>query len=138
MAKIDIVCPKCQSVQSVPTRRLSDPWVCLICRHVIPEPMQHRRKGDVHRLAIPLQGKIISSTGITNLAEIVADSAEYSKGFGDGPWDPTKMHVVDRSGEWAAHQERDRKQTLLLLGFVLFLIIGGGLALLFFVLIPLL
>jgi hypothetical protein len=87
-------------------------------------------------MAIPLHGKIISVSGITNLSEIVAESEEYSRGFKDSPWDPSMLNVVDRTDEWEAHQRGAKRQALVLLLFVLALIGGGGAALWWFVIRP--
>ncbi len=134
MAKVEVVCPHCKRNQSIPTRRLHSAWVCLVCRGTIEDPYMNKRKSDVPKLAIPLHGKIISSSGITNLSEIVADSEEYAKGFKDNPWDPSMLQVVDRSDEWEAQQASARRQTIVLLVVVVALIGGGGAALWYFVL----
>ncbi|MDC1141764.1 hypothetical protein OAU50_01610 [Planctomycetota bacterium] len=51
------------------------------CRGTIDDPFLHKKKSAPPKLAIPLHGKIISASGITNLSEIVAASEEYSDGF---------------------------------------------------------
>jgi hypothetical protein len=136
MAKVDVVCPHCKRLQAVPTRRLQAPWVCLVCRGTIDDPYMNKRKSDVPKLAIPLHGKIISASGITNLSEIVADSEQYSSGFSDVPWDPSNLQMVDYSGEWDAQQKAARRQTLLVLALVIALVFGGGVALWWFVVRP--
>jgi hypothetical protein len=133
MAKVEVLCPHCKRIQSVPTRRLHTAWVCLVCRGTIDDPYMNKRRSEVPKLAIPLHGKISSVSGITNLSEIVADSEEYSKGFKDSPWDPSKLAVVDRTDEWEAHQRGAKRQALILLVCVLLLIGGGGAALWWFV-----
>ncbi|MHC4840316.1 MAG: hypothetical protein ACYTDT_05045, partial [Planctomycetota bacterium] len=65
----------------MPQKRLQQPWVCLQCRGTIDDPFLHKKKTAPPKLAIPLHGKIISASGITNLSEIVAASEEYSDGF---------------------------------------------------------
>ena len=88
MANIEVVCPFCQRVQNVPEKRLQDKWVCLHCRGTIDDPFLHKKKSKIPQLAIPLHGKIISASGITNLSEIIATSEEYSKGFDESVYMP--------------------------------------------------
>jgi hypothetical protein len=88
MARIEVTCPYCQSLQNVPEKRLHEPWVCMKCRGTIDDPFLHKKKSPPPKLQIPLHGKIISASGITNLSEIVAASEEYSRGF-----DPSTIMV---------------------------------------------
>ena len=88
MARTEVVCPYCGSIQNVPDKRLSEPWVCMKCRGTIDDPFLHKKKAAPPKLQIPLHGKIISASGITNLSEIVAASEDYSKGF-----DPSTIMV---------------------------------------------
>ncbi len=81
MQNIEVICPFCRSLQRVPQKRLQQPWVCMKCRGTIDDPFLHKKKSAPPKLAIPLHGKIISASGITNLSEIVAASEEYSDGF---------------------------------------------------------
>lgn len=81
MQTIEVICPFCRSPQKVPQKRLQQPWVCMKCRGTIDDPFLHKKKSAPPKLAIPLHGKIISASGITNLSEIVAASEEYSDGF---------------------------------------------------------
>src|SRR5690606_16098057 len=52
------------------------------------DPFLHKKKAPPPKLQIPLHGKIISASGITNLSEIVAASEEYSRGL-----DPSTIMV---------------------------------------------
>ena len=88
MARTEVVCPYCKSIQNVPDKRLSEPWVCMKCRGTIDDPFLHKKKAPAPKLQIPLHGKIISASGITNLSEIVAASEDYAKGF-----DPSTVMV---------------------------------------------
>jgi len=88
MARVEVVCPYCQSIQQVPEKRLTEPWVCMKCRGTIDDPFLNKKKSAPPKLQIPLHGKIISASGITNLSEIVAASEEYSQGF-----DPSTIRV---------------------------------------------
>ncbi len=81
MQNIEVICPFCRSLQKVPQKRLQQPWVCMKCRGTIDDPFLHKKKSAPPKLAIPLHGKIISASGITNLSEIIATSEEYSDGF---------------------------------------------------------
>lgn len=81
MARVEVICPHCKNLQQVPDKKLQDPWVCMICKGTIDDPFLHKKKSPPPKLSIPLHGKIISASGITNLSEIVATSEEYSKGF---------------------------------------------------------
>ena len=91
MARVEVICPYCQSPQQVPDKRLHEPWVCMKCRGTIDDPFLHKKKSDPPKLQIPLHGKIISASGITNLSEIVAASEEYSRGF-----DPSTIMVPQK------------------------------------------
>lgn len=138
MAKVQVICPNCKKPQSLPTRRLHQPWVCLLCGKTIEDPYMNRRVADVPKLAIPLQGKIISSTGVTNLSDIVADSQSYSGGFSDLPWDPTKIHVGDYSDEWDLRRDRERRLMRILIVLMIILILGGAAALTWYIILPML
>lgn len=81
MQAIEVTCPFCKALQKVPQKRLQQPWVCMKCRGTIDDPFLHKKKSAPPKLAIPLHGKIISASGITNLSEIIAVSEEYSNGF---------------------------------------------------------
>ncbi|MCF6227205.1 MAG: hypothetical protein L3J82_00845 [Planctomycetes bacterium] len=73
------------------------------CRGTIDDPFLHKKKSAPPKLAIPLHGKIISASGITNLSEIVAASEEYSDGFDPstimlpGQFDLSVQDVQERS-----------------------------------------
>lgn len=130
MARIEVICPFCQSPQQVPDKRLHEPWVCMKCRGTIDDPFLHKKKSAPPKLQIPLHGKIISASGITNLSEIVAASEEYSRGF-----DPSTI-MVPQKFDLAAYTpppqagveaRRNRAFTALaVLAFVL--VIAAGLA----------
>jgi hypothetical protein len=137
MAKVEIICPHCNREQTLPTKRLYQPWVCLVCGQSIDDPYMCR-KSDVSKLAIPLQGKIISTTGITNLSEIVAESQAYSGGFSDAGWNPHQMQAADYTGEWEARRRVERRQMLILMALMAIFVLIGLFSLLFYVIIPML
>jgi hypothetical protein len=130
MARIEVICPFCQSPQQVPDKRLHEPWVCMKCRGTIDDPFLHKKKSAPPKLQIPLHGKIISASGITNLSEIVAASEEYSRGF-----DPSTIMVPQKfdlaaytpAPEAGLEGKRNRAVTaLIVLAFVL--VMAAGLA----------
>lgn len=138
MAKAEVVCPHCKRLQSVPTRRLHEPWRCLVCDGTIDDPFMHKKKSAVPELAIPLHGKIISASGITNLSEIVAASEAYGGGFENESWAPGKMQVGDYSAEYEAHKQGERRQSLLWIALLVLFILAGLASIVFFVVLPML
>lgn len=127
MARIEVICPYCQSSQQVPEKRLHEAWVCMKCRGTIDDPFLHKKKSDPPKLQIPLHGKIISASGITNLSEIVAASEEYSRGF-----DPSTI-LVPKSFELGAYTppaeagtEARRNRSITLLIMLLFALVVVG------------
>lgn len=136
MARVDIVCPFCKATQTVPDKRLHEPWVCMKCRGTIDDPFLNKKKSPPPKLQIPLHGKIISASGITNLSEIVASSEEYAKGF-----DPSTV-MIPGSFNLEGYQpppppevRRDRSYGLALLILAL-VVLGGGGAFYWFVILP--
>lgn len=129
MARVEVVCPHCRSIQQVPEKRLQEPWVCMKCRGTIQDPFLHKKKSDPPKLQIPLHGKIISASGITNLSEIVAASEDYSQGF-----DPSTIRVPGgfELGAYTPAQEvgaeaRKLRSTNLLIALVFVLVIVAAL-----------
>lgn len=119
MANIEVVCPHCQRIQNVPEKRLQDKWVCLQCRGTIDDPFLHKKKSKIPQLAIPLHGKIISASGITNLSEIIATSEEYSRGFDQSVYMP-KGFDLGAYTQPAAQDTLKAKRSLTWVWFVLF------------------
>ncbi|MCC7508258.1 MAG: hypothetical protein IT464_02650 [Planctomycetes bacterium] len=136
MAKIDVICPFCQRLQAVPENRLEQPWLCLVCRGTIDDPFLHKKKGPPPQLAIPLHGKIISASGITNLSEIVAASEAYGGDFEKESWAPGRMQVGDYSAEYEEHKQADKRQSVLWIVLVAVLILAGLGSILFWVVLP--
>lgn len=136
MARIEVVCPFCRSLQTVPQKRLHDAWVCMKCRGTIEDPFLHKKKSPAPQLQIPLHGKIISASGITNLSEIVASSEEYSKGFDDTVAIPGSFdieHYQPPSEPPPRRRDRSGVLAMLLFGVVILAGIGGFV---WFVLLP--
>jgi hypothetical protein len=88
MARTEIICPYCQKPQTLPDKVLHEPWRCMQCQGTIDDPFLHKKKSPPPKLQIPLHGKIISASGVTNLSEITAASEEYSPGF-----DPSTIRI---------------------------------------------
>ena len=136
MAKTEVVCPFCKAVQTVPDKRLHDAWVCMKCRGTIDDPFLHKKKAPPPKLQIPLHGKIISASGITNLSEIVAASEDYSKGFDPSTvMIPGSFNVEDYQPIPEPERRRDRSYVWALLVFGL-VILGGAGAFVWFVVLP--
>jgi hypothetical protein len=137
MSRTEIICPHCQSEQTVPDKRLSEPWVCMKCRGTIDDPYLHKKKSAPPKLAIPLHGKIISASGITNLSEITAASQEYSQGF-----DPSSIRIPGQfeltpAPAGPVYKEEAKKRTLtIVLALIFIMVIGGGLAAYYFLILP--
>lgn len=135
MARVEVTCPHCKGLQHVPDKRLHEPWVCMVCRGTIDDPFLNKKRSPPPKLAIPLHGKIISASGITNLSEIVATSEEYSKGF-----DPSTV-MIPQEFKLEAHlpppppPPKGGSNTLLLLVFAL-VIVSGLAAFVWFVIVP--
>lgn len=136
MARIEVVCPFCKAEQHVPEKRLREPWVCMKCRGTIDDPFLNKKKSPPPRLQIPLHGKIISASGITNLSEIVAASEDYSKGF-----DPSTV-MIPGSFNLEGYQtpvyvepKRDRSNVLMILIFAV-VIVAGLAAFVWLVIVP--
>jgi hypothetical protein len=97
------------------------------CRGTIDDPFLNKKKSPPPKLSIPLHGKIISASGITNLSEIVAASEDYAKGF-----DPSTV-MIPGSFDVDSYQpvpeperKKDRSYTWALLLFALVVLAGGG------------
>jgi hypothetical protein len=138
MARVEVICPHCKGLQQVPDKKLQEPWVCMLCKGTIDDPFLHKKKSPPPKLAIPLHGKIISASGITNLSEIVASSEEYSKGF-----DPSTIMIpgsFDLSSEMPQSRPVEVKTSgssgwLVMLLFFLVVALGSG-AFVWFVIVP--
>lgn len=130
MSRTEIICPHCGNEQNVPDKRLTEPWVCMKCRGTIDDPFLNKKKSAPPKLAIPLHGKIITASGITNLSEITAASEEYSQGF-----DPSTIRIpgqfeltpIAPSAPVYKDQAKNRRLTVVL-ALLFLMVIGGGLA----------
>lgn len=107
----------------------------MVCRGTIDDPFLHKKKG-APQLAIPLHGKIISASGITNLSEIVAASEAYGGDFEKDSWAPGSMQVGDYSAEYEEHKLADKRQSVLWIILVAVLILAGLGSILFWVVLP--
>ena len=138
MARVEVICPHCKNLQQVPDKKLQEPWVCMICKGTIDDPFLHKKKSAPPKLAIPLHGKIISASGITNLSEIVATSEEYSRGF-----DPSTVMIpgsFDLTSEvprlnTAEYKKSGGSSWLIMLLFFLIVALGSA-AFVWFVIVP--
>jgi hypothetical protein len=103
------------------------------CSGTIDDPYLHKKKSPPPKLAIPLHGKIISASGVTNLSEITAASEEYSQGF-----DPSTIRVpgqfeLGTNAPPPVYREQAKNRTMTaILALVFILVIGGGLTLYYF------
>ena len=134
MARVEIICPFCQNSQSLPDKLLLEPWRCMKCQGTIDDPFLHKKKSAPPKLAIPLHGKIISASGVTNLSEITAASEEYSQGF-----DPSSIRIPGQFELTAQappvyKDEAKKRTTTIVLAIVFILVIAGGLAAYYFLL----
>lgn len=136
MARIEVVCPFCKTVQNVPEKRLREPWVCMKCRGTIEDPFLNKKKAPPLTLQIPLHGKIISASGITNLSEIVASSEEYAKGFDPSTvMIPGSFNLEGYQAPAYVEPRRDRSNVLMILIFAT-VIVAGLAAFVWFVIVP--
>ena len=147
MDKIEIVCPFCGKSAAVNHERINEPWVCMFCDNTIENPYEHR-KSDAEQisLSIPLQGRIISMSGTTNLSDLVASSATYAEGFMSGKEKPPTRFDLGKynpraskksySGQYQVVSER-RRMWLIFFVIATLLVAGVG-ALFWFVLWPML
>jgi hypothetical protein len=132
MARIEIICPYCQSPQAVPEKLLHEPWRCMKCQGTIDDPFLNKKKSAPPKLAIPLHGKIISASGITNLSEITAASEEYSQGF-----DPSSIRIpgqfeLTQQAPPVYKDEVKKRTTTIVLAIIFTLVIAGGLTAYYF------
>jgi hypothetical protein len=134
MSRTDVICPHCQSEQSVPDKRLSEPWVCMKCRGTIDDPFLHKKKSGPPKLAIPLHGKIITASGITNLSEITAASEEYSQGFDPSTIRiPGQFELAPNAPAAPVYKDEAKNRTMtIVLAVVFILVIVAGLAAYYF------
>jgi hypothetical protein len=134
MSRTEIICPYCTSEQTVPDKRLTEPWVCMKCRGTIDDPYLHKKRSAPPKLAIPLHGKIITASGITNLSEITAASEEYSQGFDPSSIRiPGQFELTTNAPAAPVYKDEAKNRTLtIVLGLLFLLVIGGGLAAYYF------
>lgn len=79
-AVVSVKCPNCQQIFRMSHAKLDAPAICMHCSARIEEPSLYREDPELVKLAIPLKGSIVTSSGTIELDKVEAASAAYTGG----------------------------------------------------------